>query len=193
MPLDSLSIRPEGAADHAVVADLHARAFEDPDRVPALVDGLRVAPATLPPISLVATADDQVIGHVLLSACRLDAPRRLVDVFTLSPLAVDPAWQRRGAGTALIRAALAAADDSGVPLVFLEGAPDYYGPRGFGPAGALGFRRPSLRIPEPGFQVACLSAYEPWMTGTFVYSETFWRHDCVGLRDEPAADRPDQH
>lgn len=186
MLADSLTIRPEHPADHAIVADLHARAFEDPDRVPALVDALRIAPAALPPISLVATVDDQVIGHVLLSACRLDAPRRLVDVFTLSPLAVDPGWQRRGVGTALIRAALAAADDSGVPLVFLEGSPDYYAARGFGPAGEIDFRRPSLRIPEPAFQVACLSRYEPWMTGTFVYSDTFWRHDSVGLRDSAA-------
>ena len=28
-----------------------------------------------------------------------------------------------------------------------------------------------------------LPAYEPWMTGTLVYAEAFWRHDAVGLRD----------
>jgi putative acetyltransferase len=28
-----------------------------------------------------------------------------------------------------------------------------------------------------------LSAYEPWMTGTVVYPDVFWRHDAVGLRD----------
>jgi putative acetyltransferase len=50
-------------------------------------------------------------------------------------------------------------------------------------AGAVGFRSPSLRIPEAAFQVARLSAHEPWMTGTFVYSEPFRAFDCVGLRD----------
>ncbi|MGC4804495.1 hypothetical protein [Micromonospora sp. DT233] len=45
-----------------------------------------------------------------------------------------------------------------------------------------GFRKPSLRIPDRAFQVIKLSAYEPWMTGTFVYSNTFWRLDCVGAR-----------
>ena len=61
-----------------------------------------------------------------------------------------------------------------VPLVFLEGDPAYYSTRGFERADLHGFRSPSLRIPAPAFQVALLSAYEPWMTGTLVYSEVFW-------------------
>lgn len=185
MPVDSLIIRPEDPADHPGVARLHALAFGDPERVPALVTALREAPAAMPPISLVATVDGETVGHVMLSACRLDADRRLVDVLTLSPLAVTPQWQRRGIGTSLVRAALAAAADSGVPLVCLEGSPDYYGARGFVPAASLGVRRPSLRIPAAAFQVAPLGTYEAWMRGTFVYSETFWLHDCVGLRDAP--------
>jgi len=47
----------------------------------------------------------------------------------------------------------------------------------------MGLGRPRYGFPEAAFQVAMLSAYEPWMTGTFVYSETFWAQDCVGLRD----------
>ena len=71
-----------------------------------------------------------------------------------------------------------------VPLVFLEGNPAYYGTRGFERADVLGFRSPSLRIPPPAFQVARLPGYETWMTGTLVYSETFWALDFVGLRQE---------
>jgi len=119
----------------------------------------------------------------MLSASRLDAPSRLVDVYVLSPLGVAPEYQRNGIGTRLIEHAIAAADASGVPLLFLEGSPRFYGKRGFERADAAGFRSPSLRIPEPAFQVARLSGYEPWMTGTLVYSETFWVLDCVGLRD----------
>lgn len=70
-----------------------------------------------------------------------------------------------------------------MPLVFLEGAPDYYSRFGFEPGGELGFRNPSLRISDAAFQALRLPAYEPWMTGTLVYSEIFWRHDAVGLRD----------
>ncbi|WP_323185876.1 N-acetyltransferase [Streptomyces sp. NBC_00233] len=176
-------IRQETADDHRDVREVHTRAFGDGDRVPGLVEALRVAEAALPPMSFVAVVDDRVVGHVLLSATRLDAPRRIVDVLSLSPLGVVPEFQGQGIGTQLIAHALEAADSQGVPLVFLEGSPRYYGTRGFEGAGAVGFRSPSLRIPEAAFQVARLSAHEPWMTGTFVYSDVFWAFDCVGLRD----------
>jgi putative acetyltransferase len=179
-------IRPEAAGDHREVLDVQARAFGDPERVPGLVVALRAAVAALAPVSLVATVDARVVGHVLLSACRLDAPRRIVDVYSLSPLGVHPAYQGRGIGTRLVEHALAAADARGVPLVFVEGSPDYYGARGFETASAAGFRSPSLRIPDAAFQVARRCAYEPWMTGTFVYSDAFWARDCVGLRDPDA-------
>jgi putative acetyltransferase len=177
------AIRAETAQDHAGVRETHARAFDDADRVPGLVDALRAAPAALAPISLVATVDDQVVGHVMLSACRLDAERRLVNVFSLSPMGVQPDYQGCGIATRLVATALAAADERGVPLVFVEGSPAFYGTRGFTRASAHGFRAPSLRMPDPGFQVAVLSSHEPWMAGTFVYSEAFWAYDCVGLRD----------
>jgi putative acetyltransferase len=43
-----------------------------------------------------------------------------------------------------------------------------------------------LRIPDAAFQVLTLSSFEPWMSGTLVYADAFWRFDCVGLR-EPGA------
>jgi putative acetyltransferase len=179
-----MNIRPERAADAAAVSELHTGAFADDGRVSALVDMLRAAPAALASLSFVATVGHAVAGHVMLSASRLDAPPRLVDVYVLSPLGVLPRFQRRGIGSALISHALAeAAAAASAPLVFLEGDPAYYGRRGFERADALGFRPPSLRIPPPGFQVARLPGYESWMTGTLVYSEPFWALDCVGLRD----------
>ncbi|MER5639635.1 N-acetyltransferase [Kitasatospora sp. NPDC002227] len=177
------TIRPEQPEDHPAVRRVQALAFGHAERVPGLVEALRAAPAALAPISLVATHGGEVVGHVMLSACRLDAEPRLVDVLSLSPLGVHPGHQRRGLGTRLLAAALAAAETGGAPLVFLEGSPAYYGARGFERADRCGFRSPSLRIPPPAFQVARLTAYEPWMTGTFVYSDAFWAHDCVGLRD----------
>ena len=78
----------------------------------------------------------------MLTASRLDALRRLVDVYVLSPLGVLPAYQRNGIGTQLVRHAIGAADVRGVPLVFLEGSSRYYGKRGFDRADTPGSARP---------------------------------------------------
>lgn len=181
-----MEIRPERTADHPAVRHIHRQAFgaDHGPVVAALVDALRRDdPAAL---SLVAEPDEQVTGHIMVSRGLLDAPRRLLPVQVLSPLGVLPERQRRGVGAALVRRSLELLDERGVPLVFLEGDPGYYARLGFRPGAGLGFRRPSRRIPEAAFQVVALSAYEPWMTGTLVYSATFWDHDCVGRRD-PAA------
>jgi putative acetyltransferase len=177
-------VRAERTHDHGAVRAVHQRAFGGGHgtTVARLVDALRRGDPEA--LSLVCDEAGQVAGHIMFSRCLLDAPRRLIEVQVLSPLAVTPEWQRHGIGSALIGHGLRELDQRGVPLVFLEGDPRYYSRAGFRPAGEHGFRKPSLRIPDAAFQVITLSAYEPWMTGTFVYSSTFWEHDCVGLREQ---------
>jgi putative acetyltransferase len=179
-----MRVREERPDDRDAVRDVHVRAFGPQGLVVAdLVDTLRDLVAIGDGLSLVAERSGQVIGHVMLTRSLLDAPRRLVDVAVLSPLGVAPEHQGRGAGGALVRRGLELAAGRSAPLVFLEGSPAYYGRFGFVAGGDLGFRKPSLRIPDAGFQVVRLPAYEPWMTGTLVYADAFWRHDLVGLRD----------
>jgi putative acetyltransferase len=154
-------IRPATAADEPAIAQVVTDAFGPAEGpvVARLVRALRSSPAWDPALSFVAEAPSgQVIGYVLATVNLLDAPPRLV------------------------RHALAVMQDRPEPLVFLEGSPAYYPRFGFQPAGEKGFRRPSLRIPEPAFMVHPLPAYQPWMTGTLVYADPFWRLDCVGLR-----------
>lgn len=173
----------EGPGDRDDVRVVVRAAFrDDGDHVVGLLDSLQSSSAACPGLSLVARDGGRLVGHVLLTRSWLDAPTRLVEVLVLSPLAVGPGSQRRGVGSALVRAALARADEQGWPLVFLEGDPAYYGPRGFAAASPLGFASPTERIPEAGFQVAVLAAHEPWMTGRLVYADPFWEHDAAGLR-----------
>jgi putative acetyltransferase len=179
--MDGGVIRPYRDEDEAAVRLVVTEAFTDHGAVVArLVDDLR---ATHGRAELVAETDGEVVGHVLLSRSWVDARRELVEVLVLSPLSVAPAHQGRGLGTELVAAAVDAARALRAPAIFLEGSPDYYSSRGFEPATARGFAPPSVRIPEPAFQVAVLDDHEGWMTGALVYCEPFWAHDCVGLRD----------
>jgi putative acetyltransferase len=182
-----MELREEQPGDVASVRDIHVRAFtgHGPE-VADLVDSLREIITPTDGLSLVAEQDGQIVGHVMFTRSLLDAPRRLVEVQVLSPLGVLPEQQRRGIGSALVRHGLKALAGRAAPLVFLEGDPGYYSRFGFAPGGHHGFRKPSLRIPDGAFQVIKLPRYEPWMTGTLVYAEPFWRHDCVGRRDPSA-------
>jgi putative acetyltransferase len=142
-----MDIRREQPDDHAAVATVHQRAFGDHgDAVARLVDALRQDDPDA--LSFVAEARGELVGHVMFSRGLLDAPRRLVPIQVLSPLAVLPEQQRRGIGSALIRTGLGLLDQRGVPLVFLEGDPRYYSWAGFAPGGDHGFRKPSLRDPD---------------------------------------------
>jgi putative acetyltransferase len=177
-------LRPERPGEEGAVRAVVEDAFVTQPGVGELVDALRRSPDWVPGLSFVAELDGEIVGHILFTRSLLDASRRLVDVLVLSPVSVAPAHQGRGIGTALVRHGLDAVRSlPDEPLVFLEGAPGFYGRFGFEPAEPIGFRRPSLRIPEPGFQVIRMPSWDSWMTGTLVYSRVFWDLDLVGLRD----------
>ena len=179
-----MEVRAEKPSDWSSVRAIHLAAFRDHGEVVAnLVDDLRDPVARGEGLSLVAEVEERLVGHVMFTPSMLDAPKCLVPVQVLSPIGVLPECQRMGIGTALIRRGVELLSERLVPLVFLEGSPTYYPRHGFEPAAEHGFRKPSLRIPDAAFQVLRLPAYAPWMTGTLVYSETFWRNDVVGLRE----------
>jgi putative acetyltransferase len=185
-----MNLREELPGDRDSVREIHLRAFGDHGRVVAgLVGSLRNTITPVDGLSLVAEDHGQIVGHIMFTRSLLDAPRRLVEVQVLSPLAVLPEHHKRGIGSALVRHGLKRLGERAVPIVFLEGDPGYYSRFGFAPGGRQGFRKPSLRIPDGAFQAIRLPEYEPWMTGTLVYAEPFWRHDAVGLRDPGTRDK----
>ena len=172
-----MTLRPATAADLPAVLAVHAAAFRR-NAVPRLVERLVETPGAF---GFVALDDDgQVAGHVLVAPVPLEtAPGELSAIACLSPLGVHPSAQGRGHGRALVEAALAEAARRGEAGVVLEGDPRHYHRYGFVPAAGHGLRRPSERIPPPGFQV--------WPTpgrtvpqGRVLYPDVFWELDSVG-------------
>jgi putative acetyltransferase len=186
----SFEVRPEQPVDREDVRRVIAAAFgaDDPGRgaeVAAIWDGLGRHRRA----GLVVEQGGHVLGHVGLSRAWLDARRELVEVWVLSPLSVLPERQRSGIGTALVAAAVETARSSGVPVLFLEGSPLYYGPRGFERADRHGFLPAALeRTPRAGFQCVVMQSHEPWMTGQLIYPEVWWEHGAAGLRDPGLAE-----
>ena len=98
------SIRSEQPADHAAIAAVQRAAFAR-DAEANLVSALRHDGLML--VSLVALHGEIIIGHVMFSTLRVEVSGRELVAATLAPLAVVPDFQRRGYGSALVRAGIA--------------------------------------------------------------------------------------
>jgi putative acetyltransferase len=119
-------IRASGPDDLAAIETIYAETFPDEDLLPLVRDLLHETPAIL---SLVATIGLSLAGHVLFTRGRVG---RSGDIRALlGPLAVSPDWQRRGIGSALVRAGMDRLMQDGVCQVFVLGDPAYYGRFGF--------------------------------------------------------------
>jgi putative acetyltransferase len=138
----SLSIRVEQLGDEPGIREVNEQAFDGPLEA-RLVDALRGTPDSL---SLVATIDDRVVGHILFTPVTIDPPVDHCRIAGLAPMAVRPGHQRSGVGGQLIRAGLDACRRSGYAAVVVLGHPEYYPRFGFAPAHTFGVR---CEFPSP--------------------------------------------
>jgi putative acetyltransferase len=135
-----------------------------------LVDAIRASDCFVPELSLVATVEDDVVAHVLLSYVEIEPGAHAV--LQLGPLAVLPSHQRRGVGSAVMKEAIRVTDARGEPLILLEGNPRYYERFGFRRSDESGIDAPT-GVDQQYFMVRPLSAYDPELRGRAVYSEAF--------------------
>lgn len=166
-------IRPERTEDHAEVARVVSAAFGSSAEAD-LVEAIRASDNAVPEWSLVAEMSGRIVGHVMVSFVALldgDVEWR---VPTLSPLAVAPEVQRRGVGSALVRAVVPLVDGAGEGVLLLEGDPRYYRRFGFEYSVPLGISMdlPSWAPPEAA-QVLRLARYDPRIRGHVVYPPAF--------------------
>lgn len=123
-------MRPTEPDDRSAVLDVVRCAFAKPgddasEEVQIVTDTWRLE-AAVRGLDLVAVTDGRVIGHVLGARGNLGGR----EVVAVAPLAVVPAQQRRGVGTALMTQLVATADQSW-PLTVLLGDLPYYARFGF--------------------------------------------------------------
>jgi putative acetyltransferase len=161
-------VRPERPADAPELQQLIDAAFGDTE-TSAFTQALRESEGYVPELTFVAEDDGLIVGFTMLSYVAVEERR----VPILTPLAVRPDRQREGIGAAVVRAALAAADGRGEPLVLVEGVPSYYPQFGFRPALELGLLRPDERIPEAAWLAAPLRAYDAAVRGRVLYPSFF--------------------
>lgn len=138
----TMRIRRETETDREAVEGLVFRAFDLPNHdgreEAALVRALRQSREYLPALSLVAEVDGTLAGHILFTELWVGDSR----LVALAPLAVDPPFQGRGVGGALIREGHRIAAEAGFPGSVVLGHAAYYPRFGYRPASRFGIRAP---------------------------------------------------
>ena len=122
----ALVIRPEHPGDSDAIERLHERAF-GPGRFARTAYLLRERTQGLSELSFSALVGTLLVGSVRVSPVLAgDLPALL-----LGPLAVEPAFEGRGIGAALMTTTMDRARDRGQSLVLLVGDEPYYRRFGF--------------------------------------------------------------
>jgi predicted N-acetyltransferase YhbS len=160
--------RAETSADIPAIRDILLAAFETSLEAD-LVDTLRADSSWIEGLSLVSTEENgRAVGYALLTRCHVgDTP-----ALCLGPCAVRPEQQKSGAGSAAIRAALAAAKGMGEHHVVVLGHPTYYPRFGFTRASAHGIGL-TIEVPDEALMALTLDAEHPLPSGTVRYAAPF--------------------
>lgn len=167
-----MRIRKEEPKDREAVYRLVREAFASAEHTDGteqdLVEALRQDPAFVPELSIVAEAEGEPVGHILLTEAAVGGET----VLALAPLSVKPAFQRQGVGMALIRAAHSTAAALGYGWSVVLGSETYYPRLGYAPAAQFGIAAPS-GIPAENLMAVRLREDAAPLHGTLVYPAAF--------------------
>jgi len=100
--------------------------------------------------SVTAWEGGGMVGHALFTPARIRLMGGTVSALAVGPVAVTPAWQRRGIGGEMLRFGHAMGRSDGFALAFLHGHPSYYPRHGYVQAGGrVAVQIDQKRIPSP--------------------------------------------
>lgn len=125
-----INIRQESKKDHKIVFNIIECAFRNEKnsdhKEQHLVNRLRDSSAFIPELSLVAEANDQVLGHILLTKIKIINKEQEFDSLALAPVSVLPEFQNKGIGGKLIEAVHLKAKQLGYRSIIVLGHEKYY-------------------------------------------------------------------
>jgi putative acetyltransferase len=126
-----VQIRPEAPSDEDAISTVITAAFRHAEHSGGneaeIVAALRSTESLA--VSLVATLDDSIVGHIAFSTVLIDGMDE--GWFGLAPVAVLPEHHRKGIGSALVEAGLAHLRSVGASGCVVLGDPSYYARFGF--------------------------------------------------------------
>ncbi len=154
-----ITFRPEEEKDfpaiRVLVRDAFATARVADGDEQDFVEALRAGSAYIPELALVAEKNGRLVGHIMLTEIFFTAEGQKAKeqcekrVFLLlAPLCVRLEERGRGLGAALVKNALARAEQLGYTAVFLVGDQSYYGRFGYKPVRDFGFYHSPADLPE---------------------------------------------
>lgn len=135
-----------------------------------LVDALRER--AQPVVSLVAEGEKSIVGHIMFSPVVLIGHAAL-KIMGLAPMAVAPNHQRKGIGSALVRAGLEECDALGFGAVVVLGHPTYYPRFGFVPTTRWNIGCEYEAPPEAFMAIELQAGYLDGKSGTIRYHPAF--------------------
>ena len=121
-----LTLRHELPADGPAIERLHERAF-GPGRFARTAFRLREGVPPAPALTFAAHVGTFLVGSIRVTPVMAGGHKALM----LGPLTVDPAFEGRGIGAALMNRSIAAARDADHDLILLVGDAPYYARFGF--------------------------------------------------------------
>jgi len=161
-------VRPENPSDVAGIYALTELAFRDMEHSAGdeqdLINSLRERGALA--LSLVAIKDNAIVGHVAFSPATHETG--VNGWFALGPVSVDPALQKQGIGSLLIKRGLVQLQEMNAKGCILVGHLEYY-PR-------FGFRVMPHLAPErePGEYFMVLPFGDTPLQGRFAFHPAFY-------------------
>ncbi|MHC4750178.1 MAG: GNAT family N-acetyltransferase [Planctomycetota bacterium] len=146
-------IRREQPQDISKIREINKRAFGQ-EQEAMIVDRLRENCNSI--LSLVAIAEDQVIGHILFSPAVIEGENGRLFGSGLAPVAVLPEYQKKGIGSELVQTGVARLKQGGCPYIIVLGYPEYYSRFGFEPANRFGIKS-QWDVPTEAFMILMLN------------------------------------